>query len=74
MRPRILALTSALLLAIVAGQGFLLQSTDSGAAGASSVISYSILSGGCADADLHVMRYIPADSADAAPVVASWCA
>ena len=74
MRPRILVLSAALLLAIVAGQGFLLQSTDSGAAGAGSVISHTTFSGGCAGANLHVMRYIPADSIDFTPLIATWCA
>jgi hypothetical protein len=79
MHRRILALSSALLMAILAGQGFLLQSNDTDAADtagphAASVIAYTVFSNGCAGADLHVMRYIPADSTGFTPLVATWCA
>ncbi len=95
MRLGLIVLFVALLLAVVAGQNSLLQSTD--AKGQSSaitacavqgdscqafsldstpgadVLEHTVLSGACFRADLHVVRYIPADSPDGQPVVASWC-
>ncbi len=38
------------------------------------VLEHRVLSGGCYSLDLHVVRYVPADSADGEPVVAQWCA
>ena len=72
MRLRIFVLSAALLMAIVAGQSFLLPSSET-AAGAATVISYATFSDGCVHADLHVMRYVPSDSVDSTPVVATWC-
>lgn len=36
------------------------------------VLSHSVLQGGCATGDLHVMRYLPEDS-PSVPLVATWC-
>ena len=37
------------------------------------VISHTVFAGACSGADLHVMRYAPADGGGGAPVVANWC-
>ena len=37
------------------------------------VISHEILSGGCYDADRHVMRYWQAGRSALGPLVATWC-
>ena len=93
MRLGLVVLFVALLLAIVAGQNSLLQSTDAqtedsaittcAVQGGScetpslntsfaTVLAHTVLSGGCSEADLHVVRYVPAD-ADGPPLVATWC-
>ena len=74
MRLRFLALSAALLMAIVAGQSFLLQTTHARNAPDGAVISHTVFAGACAGSDLHVMRYLPADSHSATPLSASWCA
>ncbi|MDO8614371.1 MAG: hypothetical protein Q7T33_01365 [Dehalococcoidia bacterium] len=38
-----------------------------------SVVSHTVLAGGCADADLHVVRYIPAGGPPDTPLTATWC-
>lgn len=38
------------------------------------ILRHAVYVGGCSRADLHVVRYVPADSADGSPVVATWCA
>lgn len=97
MKASFFLLFVALLLATVAGQNVLLQSTGAeGAAAAVTacpvqgggchapsldgapalpgrVLEHTVLAGGCAQMDLHVVRYIPSDSTDGAPAVASWC-
>ena len=37
------------------------------------VLSHTVFSGGCADTDLHVMKYVPSSQPAAAPLVATWC-
>ncbi len=37
------------------------------------VLEHSVYAGGCWQADLHVVRYVPAESGDGTPVVATWC-
>ncbi len=37
------------------------------------VLEHVVLSGGCYSSDLHVVRYVPADSGNGEPVVAQWC-
>ncbi len=37
------------------------------------VLEHVVFSGGCYSSDLHVVRYVPADSADGQPTVAQWC-
>ena len=94
MRAIPFVLFAALLLAVVAGQNSMLQSTDAktvpsaitacavqgGACPQSSLdsppgslLQHDVFSGACAQADLHVVRYIPSDSADGRPLVATWC-
>lgn len=94
MRAASLALFLALLLATVAGQNTLLQSTGAEGSAAAvtacpvqggeceapsldgvpgTVLEHTVLAGGCLRSDLHLIRYVPVDSADGAPVVASWC-
>lgn len=95
MRLGLVSLFVALLLAIVAGQNSLLQSTDAqtedstittcavqggscetpslNTSSAATVLEHAILSGGCFEADLHVVRYLPADGVDGPPLVATWC-
>lgn len=36
-------------------------------------ISHTVLSGACAGADLHVVRYVPAAATSPDPVVATYC-
>ena len=38
------------------------------------VLEHVVYTGACAETDLHMVRYIPSDSADGKPVVATWCA
>ncbi len=38
------------------------------------ILGHTIYVGGCSQTDLHVVRYIPVDSSDGSPVVATWCA
>lgn len=38
------------------------------------VVEHAIYVGGCTGADLHVVRYVPAESASGEPMVAIWCA
>ena len=94
MRPGLFVLFAALLLAVVAGQNTLLQSTDAKTAtsaitacavqgGSCSlasldsapgvILDYVVYAGACSRADLHVVRYVPADSPNGSPVVATWC-
>jgi len=73
MRATSLALSLALLLAIIAGQSFLFDSTEARNAPAGAVISQTVFKNACAHSDLHVTRYVPADSNDGLPVVATWC-
>lgn len=37
------------------------------------VLEHVVFSGGCFSSDLHVVRFVPADSASGEPVVAQWC-
>jgi len=95
MRLGLIVLFVAFLLAVVAGQNSLLQSTEAennpsaitacavqggscaqpplDSSPGSIVLEHLVFSEGCYSSDLHVVRYIPADSADGAPVVAQWC-
>jgi hypothetical protein len=95
MRLGLIVLFVALLLAAIAGQNSLLQSTEAqdntlaitacAVQGQSCgqppldsspgpiVLEHVVLSGGCYTSDLHVLRYVPADSVDGEPVVANWC-
>lgn len=56
----------------VQGESCSLSSLDSAPA---TIISHTVFSGACSDArsDLHVMRYVPGDTMDGVPLVASWC-
>jgi hypothetical protein len=97
MRLGLTALFVALLLAAIAGQNSLLQSTEAqdnpstaitacavqgercaqpplDSSPASVVLEHRVLSQGCQTSDLHVVRYVPSDSASGDPVVAQWCA
>lgn len=75
-RLSVFASVMALLLAAVAGQNTLLARTDArnGQSPVASVISYSVLPGGCGETDLYVMRYLPGDMPEQSPQMASWCA
>ncbi len=94
MRLGLIVLFVALLLAIVAGQNTLLQSTDAESTSSAitacavqggscspasldsipgAVLNHTVFTGGCAQADLHVLRYVPADSPNGEPAVATWC-
>jgi len=95
MRLGLIVLFVAFLLAVVAGQNSLLQSTEaennSSAITACAVqggscaqppldsspgpivLDHLVFSEGCHSSDLHVVRYVPADSVDGEPVVAQWC-
>ena len=98
MRLGLIVLFVALLLAAIAGQNSLLQSTqaeDSTSAitacavqgescpqppldssPASTVLEHQVFVGACgasAAPDLHVVRYIPADSTSGQTAVAQWC-
>jgi hypothetical protein len=95
MRLGLFVVFVALLLAVVAGQNFLLQSTEAednssaitacavqggscaqpplDSTPGSIVLEHLLFSGGCYSSDLHVVRYVPMDSADGEPVVAQWC-
>ena len=37
------------------------------------VLEHVVLRGGCYSSDLHLVRYVPADSASGEPAVAQWC-
>ena len=37
------------------------------------VLDHVVYSDGCGNVDLHVVRYVPADSASGESVVAQWC-
>jgi len=96
MRLGLIVLFAALLLAAIAGQNSLLQSTDAqdntfaitacavqgngcgqpplDSSPGSIVLEHVVFSEGCYSSDLHVVRYIPADSESGEPVVARWCA
>lgn len=96
MKLGLIVLFVALLLAVVAGQNSLLQSTEAednpsaiiacavqggscaqpplDSSPGSIVLEHVVFSEGCYSSDLHVVRYIPADSESGEPVVARWCA
>ncbi len=38
------------------------------------IVAQAVYVGGCTGADLHVVRYVPAESLDGEPIVAIWCA
>jgi len=38
-----------------------------------STLEHTVYVGGCSQADLHVLRYVPTGSPDGRPVVATWC-
>ncbi len=95
MRLGLIVLFVAFLLAVVAGQNSLLQSTEAesdpsaitacavqegscaqpplDSSPGSIVLEHLVFSEGCYSSDLHVVRYVPGDSADGEPVVAQWC-
>jgi hypothetical protein len=95
MRLGLIVLFVAFLLAVVAGQNSLLQSTEAednplaitacavqggscaqpplDSSPGSMVLEHLVFSEGCYSSDLHVVRYVPVDSADGVPVVAQWC-
>ena len=56
--------------AAVQGSGCQQASLDSTPA---TVLSNTVLSGGCAYADLHIVRYVPAGGLSQRPLVATWC-
>jgi hypothetical protein len=97
MRLGLTVLFVALLLAVIAGQNTLLQSTEAqddsstaitacavqgercaqpplDSSPSSLVLEHRVLSEGCHTSDLHVVRYVPEDSASGDPVVAQWWA
>jgi hypothetical protein len=109
MRTGLAAVFVALLLATIAGQNSLLQSTGTEAESNSAitacavqgadcdqrsldsfpgsdvkdasnwvqddlVLEHVVFSGGCASADLHVVRYVPDEGTSGEAVVARWCA
>ena len=83
MPLRALVAVSAFLLASIAGQNTLLNSEAnslcdpeactpaSQGAESMAVLGHEVLTGGCLDQDLHVMRYVP--DAASAPLIATWC-
>ena len=95
MRLGLIVLFVAFLLAVVAGQNSLLQSTEAenntsaitacavqggscaqpplDSSPGSIMLEHLVFSEGCYSSDLHVVRYVPVDSADGEPVVAQWC-
>ncbi len=95
MRLGLVVLFVALLLAVVAGQNSLLQSTEAedstlaitacavqggscaqpplDSSPGSIVLEHLVFSEGCHSSNLHVVRYVPADSAYGEPAVAQWC-
>ena len=95
MRLGLIVLFVALLLAVIAGQNSLLQSTEAedntlaitacavqggscpqpplDSSPGSLVLEHLVFTQGCHSADLHVVRYVPADSSSGEPVVAQWC-
>jgi hypothetical protein len=95
MRLHLIAVFAAFLLAVVAGQNSLLQSTQAednpsaitacavqggscaqpplDSSPGSIVLEHVVFSDGCYSSDLHVVRYVPVDSADGEPLVAQWC-
>ena len=38
------------------------------------VLDHLVFSGGCDSADLHLVRYVPADSASGETAIVQWCA
>ncbi len=38
------------------------------------ILEHQVFTRGCVSTDLHVVRYIPADSETGEPAVAQWCA
>ena len=36
-------------------------------------LTHVVYAGGCSQGDLHVVRYVPSDSPDGTPVLATWC-
>ena len=95
MRFGLIVLFVAFLLAAIAGQNSLLQSTEAqddtfaitacavqgdgcsqsplDSSPGTLVLDHRVFSGGCGSADLHVVRYVPADSASGESEVAQWC-
>ena len=95
MRFGSIVLFVALLLAAIAGQNSLIQSTEAqdstiaitacavqgngcgqpplDSSPGTFVLDHRVFSGGCGSVDLHVVRYVPADSASGESVVAQWC-
>jgi hypothetical protein len=87
MPLRALIAVSAFLMASIASQNTLFNSEANTAATSScdrgactpatrdadsgTVLGHEVLSGGCLDQDLHVMRYVPGTAS--APLVATWC-
>ena len=98
MRLGLIVLFVALLLAAIAGQNSLLQSTEAedtntaitacavqgescpqpplDSSPGSVVLEHQVFVGACGastESDLHVVRYVPADSDSGTPSVAQWC-
>ena len=74
MRLGLIVLFVALLLAAIAGQNSLLQSTEArDSTSGTLVLDHRVFRGGCGSVDLHVVRYVLADSASGESVVAQWC-
>ena len=62
--------TSAITACAVQGGSCLQPSLDSTPGITATHVPYA---GGCSQGDLHVVRYVPVDSPDGSPVLATWC-
>ena len=95
MRFGLIVLFVAFLVAAIAGQYSIIQSTEAqddnfaitacavqgngcgqpplDSSPGTLVLDHVVYSGGCGSVDLHVVRYVPADSASGESVIAQWC-
>ncbi len=74
MRPVAFVLSAAFVLAIIAGQNSLFRLTQAETVTTpATVLSNTVLTGGCSHADLHIVRYVPAGARSQRPLVATWC-
>jgi len=70
--PQLMQSTSNSAITACAAQGDRCSRTSLGST-PGTVMSHAVLQDACPQSDLHVLKYVPEDSTDGRPLVATWC-